>query len=133
MSMHISALTLIVPDYDQALDFYIDCLGFHLVEDTTLSATKRWVVVAPTTSCKTHILLAQAADKKQESSIGNQAGGRVFLFLETDNFQQEFARLKDNGVHFLEEPRIEPYGTVTVFQDPFGNKWDLIERMSPAV
>lgn len=127
MKQLISALSLVVPDYDQAIEFYVQKLGFELVEDTKLSETKRWVTIAPKGSNGTKLLLAKADGPKQEAAIGFQAGGRVFLFLQTDDFERDFSRYKELGVKFLEEPRHEPYGSVVVFQDPFGNKWDLIE------
>lgn len=126
MSMHVSRVTLVVPDYDAALAFYVDTLGFQYLEDTRLSETKRWVVVAPPGS-ETGLLLAKADGEQQEQAIGNQAGGRVAFFLQTDDFEEDFARMKNAGVSFLEAPRYESYGTVAVFEDPFGNKWDLIQ------
>ena len=122
----ISAITLVVCDYDKAIDFYVNCLGFTLCEDTKLSPEKRWIRVAPSGG-GTNLLLARAATPEQENAIGNQAGGRVFLFLETENFDQSYREMRDKGVQFLEEPRHEPYGSVAVFCDPFGNKWDLIQ------
>ena len=127
MKQSISALSLVVPDYDQAIDFYVHKMGFDLIEDTKLSEAKRWVTVAPKGSNGTKLLLAKADALEQEAAIGMQAGGRVFLFLQTDDFERDFERYKEIGVKFLEEPRHEPYGSVVVFQDPFGNKWDLIE------
>ncbi|MFT6657988.1 VOC family protein [Maritalea sp.] len=127
MKQFISAICLVVPDYDQAIDFYVNCLGFTLVEDTQMSPTKRWVTVAPPGSKETKLLLAKADGSDQAASIGTQAGGRVFLFLNTDDFQRDFVKMEQAGVIFLESPRHEAYGSVVVFQDPFGNKWDLIE------
>ena len=127
----ISRISLLVPDYDEGIDFYVNILGFTLVEDTDLGAKhgcgKRWVVVAPKGSTETALLLAKAVDDDQTAAIGNQTGGRVFLFLNTDNFDGEYQRLSSLGVNFLEEPRDEPYAKVVVFQDPFGNKWDLLQ------
>lgn len=128
MKQVIGALTLVVPDYDRAIAFYTQKLGFDLIEDTRLSATKRWVLVAPKGSTETRLLLARADGPNQEAAIGNQAGGRVFLFLETDDFDRDHQAMLGAGVTFLEAPRVEPYGKVAVFRDPFGNKWDLIER-----
>jgi len=123
----LSAISVVVPDYDEALEFYVGQLGFDLIEDTTLSQTKRWVLVAPPRSTETRLLLAKTDGPRQSEAIGNQTGGRVFLFLQTDDFERDHRKLISNGVSFLEEPRHESYGTVAVFQDPFGNKWDLIE------
>jgi catechol 2,3-dioxygenase-like lactoylglutathione lyase family enzyme len=127
---HISAVTLLVPDYDEAVAFYVGKLGFRLVEDTALSAIKRWVVVAPQGSHETGLLLAKADSANQSASIGDQAGGRVFLILKTDSFDRDYARFKQAGIEFLEEPRLEAYGKVVVFRDAFGNKWDLIEPLA---
>ena len=127
MTQHISAVTLVVPDYDEAIAFYVRRLGFRLVEDTALSATKRWVVVAPLGSHETGLLLAKADSAGQLAAIGNQTGGRVFLILKTDDFDRDYARFNRAGIEFLEEPRLEAYGKVVVFRDAFGNKWDLIQ------
>lgn len=127
---NISALALLVPGYDEAIAYYVERLGFRLVEDTALSPSKRWVVVAPPGDSQTGLLLAQADSPEQMAAIGNQAGGRVFLFLKTDDFDRDFARFKEAGIEFLENPRIEPYGKVAVFRDAFGNKWDLIEPLA---
>lgn len=128
MKQVIAAVTLVVSDYDEAIAFYVGKLGFVLIEDTRLSEHKRWVLVAPTSTNECRLLLARAEGEEQRRAIGNQACGRVFLFLETDDFARDHARLLTNGVTFLESPRLEPYGTVAVFEDAFGNKWDLIER-----
>lgn len=125
MTRHISAVTVLVPDYDAAIAFYVGVLGFDLVEDTPLTEAKRWVVVAPG-SAGTTLLLAKAAGDAQAARIGDQTGGRVFLFLATDDFDHDFAAMRERGVRFIEPPRLEPYGKVAVFVDPFGNKWDLI-------
>lgn len=117
--------TLVVPDYDVAIDFYTSVLGFNLAEDTQLGNGKRWVVVRPNSGAA--LLLALAANDGQKGAIGNQTGGRVAFFLQTDDFAQSHAQFVKNGAIFLEEPRHEPYGTVAVFSDPFGNHWDLIE------
>jgi catechol 2,3-dioxygenase-like lactoylglutathione lyase family enzyme len=126
MSRHIGMVTLVVRDYDEAIAWYTGVLGFSLVSDTPLSPTKRWVVVAPETN-GAKILLAQADDDAQMASIGNQTGGRVALFLHTDNFTADHAVMVKSGVHFLEEPRHEAYGSVAVFEDLYGNTWDLLE------
>ena len=128
MPQHLSALALVVPDYDEAIAFYVGKLGFELLEDTALSEAKRWVRVAPPGSKETALLLAKAKGPEQEAAIGNQTGGRVFLFLETDDFDRDYARYVAEGVEMTEEPRHEPFGKVVVFKDPFGNKWDLIGR-----
>ena len=130
MSQCIGALTLVVPDYDQAIAFYTQSLGFALVEDSDLGDGKRWVLVAPPGSTETRLLLAKAVSPDQRAAVGNQTGGRVFLFLHTDDFVRDHANYTSRGVTFLESPRHEPYGTVAVFVDPFGNKWDLLQ---PAV
>ena len=127
---HISAVTVVVPDYDEAIAFYVGRMGFRLVEDTALSPSKRWVVVAPPGSSETGLLLAQADSKEQNKAIGNQTGGRVFLILKTDDFDRDYAKFKQAGIEFLEEPRLEAYGKVVVFRDIFGNKWDLIELLA---
>jgi catechol 2,3-dioxygenase-like lactoylglutathione lyase family enzyme len=121
MTQHLSAISILVRDYDEAIDFYVGTLGFDLIEDTRL-------LVAPPGSRETRLLLAKAATPAQEARIGDQTGGRVFLFLHTDDFQRDYAALRAHGVRFLEEPRHEPYGTVVVFADLYGNKWDLIQR-----
>ena len=120
-----ATVTLLVPDYDAGIAFYRDALGFDLVEDTDLGSGKRWVVVAPDNGAA--LLLAKASDEAQEAAIGHQTGGRVSFFLHTDDFADTRARFKAAGVTFLESPRTEAYGTVAVFSDPFGNRWDLIE------
>lgn len=126
MKQCISAVTLVVEDYDEAIAFYRDQLGFDLVEDKPLSPDKRWVLVAPPGSSETRILLAKADDDIQASRVGNQTGGRVSLLLQTDDFYRDHERMLANGVVFLERPREEVYGTVAVFRDLYGNKWDLI-------
>lgn len=128
MSQYIGAISLVVPDYDQAIRFYTESLKFKLIEDTDLGDGKRWVLVGPPGSNETQLLLAKADSLAQAEAIGNQTGGRVFLFLHTDDFARDHAAYLDRGVKFLESPRHEPYGSVAVFQDPFGNKWDLIEK-----
>ncbi|MBN8480515.1 MAG: VOC family protein [Xanthomonadales bacterium] len=127
MPMHLHALALVVRDYDEAIDWYTRVLGFEVREDTPLGDGKRWVRVAPSGSEETSFLLARAANPEQQAAIGRQAGGRVFLFLHTDNFARDHARMQTLGVRFVESPRHEPYGTVVVFEDLYGNRWDLIE------
>jgi catechol 2,3-dioxygenase-like lactoylglutathione lyase family enzyme len=127
MTQHLSAIALIVRDYDEALDFYVGKLGFTLVEDTRMGDTKRWVLVAPPGVQEMRLLLAKADTPEQKTRIGNQTGGRVFLFLHTDDFQRDYETYRAKGVRFLEPPRYEPYGTVAVFVDLYGNKWDLIQ------
>ncbi len=126
MSQTIANVTLLVPDYDAGIAFYVDQLGFELLEDTKLSETKRWVRVAPS-GAATALLLAKADGAAQEAAIGQQTGGRVSFFLHTDDFARDYAAMQAKGVMFREEPRHEPYGSVVVFEDPFGNLWDLIE------
>jgi len=128
MRQHLGLTTLVVHDYDEAIAFYVDKLGFELREDTPLNSEKRWVVVAPSGSNESGLLLARAANARQAEAIGNQSGGRVFLFLVTDDFQRNHKRYVERGVTFVEAPRTEPYGTVAVFEDIYGNRWDLIER-----
>lgn len=123
---HIALFTLVVDDYDAAIAFYVDALGFELREDSPRGDGKRWVVVAPP-GAETGILLAQAASDAQRARIGDQTGGRVGFFLHTDDFRRDHAAMIAAGVRFLEAPRTEAYGTVAVFVDPYGNKWDLLE------
>ena len=127
MPQRIAAVTLVVRDYDEAIHFYTRQLGFELLEDTDQGQGKRWVLVAPPGSAGPALLLAQAATPEQTASIGRQTGGRVSFFLYTDSFAQDHARLLAQGVRFLEEPRHESYGTVAVFEDLYGNQWDLLE------
>ncbi len=126
MQQKIAALTLVVADYDEALAFYTQKLNFVLLEDTVLSATKRWVKVCPQGSACA-LLLAKASNEEQKSRIGNQTGGRVFLFLHTDNLQRDYQNLLNHQIKIVREPSIEPYGKVLVFEDLYGNLWDLIE------
>ncbi|WCT09882.1 VOC family protein [Mucilaginibacter jinjuensis] len=128
MNQSIIHIALLVKDYDEAIDFYVKKLNFSIVEDTWLSDTKRWVLIKPPGSSGCCLLLAKAADELQESAVGNQSGGRVFLFLETDDFYRDYNRMVTNDVLFVREPVEESYGTVAVFQDLYGNLWDLIER-----
>ena len=127
MKQKIGAMTLLVRDYDEAISFYTQKLGFQLLEDTDLGGGKRWVRVAPTGADEACLLLARADSPQQAAAIGNQSGGRVFLFLHTDDFWRDYQKMRANGINFLEEPRTESYGTVVVFEDLYGNKWDLIE------
>jgi catechol 2,3-dioxygenase-like lactoylglutathione lyase family enzyme len=127
MSQNLAHIALVVRDYDEAIDYYTRVMGFDLLEDSPRGPGKRWVLVAPAGG-GTSLLLAQAANDEQRSRIGNQTGGRVFLFLHTDDFARDHRRLTAHGVHFVEEPRYEAYGTVVVFEDLYGNRWDLIER-----
>lgn len=128
MKQKIAHIALLVADYDEAISFYVDKLHFDLIEDTTLSETKRWVLVAPKGSQEFSLLLAKADGAIQKLSIGNQSGGRVFLFLNTDNFDRDYQNLKDNNIEIVREPKTEEYGKVLVFKDIYGNLWDLIER-----
>jgi predicted enzyme related to lactoylglutathione lyase len=129
MKQHIAQFALVVNDYDEAIAFYTQKLHFVLLEDTVLSETKRWVRIAPPGSDGCCLLLAKAANEEQKSRIGNQTGGRVFLFLHTDNFQRDFQNLLDHQVKIVRGPVKEPYGTVAVFEDVYGNLWDLIEPL----
>ncbi len=126
----LATVTLVVPDYDAGIEFYVDRLGFALIEDSDLGEGKRWVVVGPEGGA--NLLLAKAVDDSQSAAIGNQTGGRVAFFLETDDFVATHGHFVAAGVTFHEEPRHEPYGTVAVFSDPFGNRWDLIQRKENA-
>lgn len=123
--MHLALLSLLVPDYDAGIAFFVDIMGWELLEDTDLGGGKRWVRVAPA-GAQTAFLLARAVGD-QAAFIGKQGGGRVWLFLQTDDFARDHVALQAKGVAFEEAPRQEPYGTVAVFRDPFGNRWDLIQ------
>lgn len=126
MKQQLAHITLVVKDYDEAIEFYTKKMGFELTEDTKLSETKRWVLVTPKGSpCS--LLLAKAVGEEQSSRIGNQTGGRVFLFLHTDNFQRDYQNLVEQQVKIIRAPVSEPYGTVAVFEDLYGNLWDLAE------
>lgn len=127
MNRHINLIALVVRDYDEAINFYTQKLNFKLVEDTQMSPTKRWVIVSPNGANGTRLLLAKAADNQQLASIGNQTGGRVFLFLHTDDFWRDYHNLVSNQVKIIREPSVESYGTVTVFADLYGNLWDLVQ------
>ncbi len=126
MNQRIMHIALVVDDYDKAIKFYTEKLHFRLIEDTALSETKRWVLVAPPGNNECCLLLAKAATEEQRSRVGNQTGGRVFLFLKTDNFKRDFENLKANAITIVREPTVEAYGTVAVFSDLYGNLWDLI-------
>ena len=128
MQQNLVHIAIIVRDYDEAIDYYTRVLGFELAEDEPRGPGKRWVRVAPRGDHGASLLLAKAANDEQISRIGNQTGGRVFLFLHTDDFQRDYAAYSARGVKFVEQPRYEEYGTVVVFEDIYGNKWDLIER-----
>lgn len=128
MKQEIMQMALLVKDYDEAIAFYTKKLHFKLIEDTILSDTKRWVVIAPPGSSGCRLLLAKAANEQQLQCVGNQTGGRVFLFLHTDNIQRDYENLLHNKVNIVSEPQQQPYGMVLVFEDLYGNKWDLIER-----
>jgi catechol 2,3-dioxygenase-like lactoylglutathione lyase family enzyme len=126
---YIGLTALVVRDYDEALQFFVGTLGFELIEDTYVpEQNKRWVVVAPPGSKESRLLLARAVGEAQLSRVGNQTGGRVFLFLRTDDFWRDYHALTARGVHFVREPRNEPYGTVAVFTDLYGNLWDLVQH-----
>ncbi len=127
MSQKIGYVSVVVRDYDEAIAYFTGTLGFNLIEDTDLGGGKRWVLVAPPGSTGTALLLARAATAEQVSRIGNQTGGRVFLFLHTDDFSRDFNELKSRNVKFTENPRHESYGTVVIFEDLYGNRWDLIQ------
>jgi catechol 2,3-dioxygenase-like lactoylglutathione lyase family enzyme len=128
----LALVTIVVDDYDAAVDHYVGDLGFRLVEDTDLGDGKRWVVVSPGEAAGTALLLARAADDRQRARIGDQTGGRVGFFLHTDDFATRHARMLAAGVRFAEAPRHEPYGTVAVFTDRYGNRWDLIQPAAGA-
>jgi catechol 2,3-dioxygenase-like lactoylglutathione lyase family enzyme len=125
---NIAHVAIVVRDYDEAIAFYTRALGFELIEDTILSAEKRWVLVGPTGNRGMSLLLAKASNPEQESRVGNQTGGRVFLFLHTDDFNRDHNAMLAHGVRFIEGPREEIYGTVAVFEDLYGNRWDLVQR-----
>jgi catechol 2,3-dioxygenase-like lactoylglutathione lyase family enzyme len=131
MSQSVAHLAIVVRNYDEALEFFTQKLGFHLLQDTPLPDNKRWLLVAPPHSRGAALLLAEAATPEQSLAIGNQTGGRVFLFLHTDDFWRDYKAYKSRGVRFLETPREETYGIVAVFEDLYGNKWDLLEPAAP--
>jgi len=128
MRQAITHVTLVVPDYEAAISFYVGVLNFTLVEDVAQpQETKRWVVIAPPGGCGASLVLGRASTPAQEAAVGNQAGGRVFLFLGTDAFERDYAVMQAKGVAFVRPPQTHDYGTVAVFSDPFGNLWDLVE------
>jgi catechol 2,3-dioxygenase-like lactoylglutathione lyase family enzyme len=133
MNQVIANVTFLVRDYDEAIAFFTTALGFVVAEDRAMGGGKRWVVVAPAGPNGTRLLLARAANADQEAAVGRQGGGRVFLFLHTDDFRRDHDRMKARDVKFAEEPRTEAYGTVAVFFDLYGNKWDLLEPTRPAL
>lgn len=132
MAQKLGYVALVVRDYDEAITFFTHALAFTVVEDTLLGGGKRWVLVQPPNSQGTSLLLARAANAEQESRIGNQTGGRVFLFLHTDDFWRDYRNMMARGVRFREQPREETYGTVAVFEDLYGNKWDLLQLKNKA-
>jgi uncharacterized glyoxalase superfamily protein PhnB len=127
MQQYLAGISLVVNDYDEAIEFYTRKLSFTLLEDTRMSDTKRWVVIAPPGSTGCTLLLAKAANDAQKAAVGNQTGGRVFLFLHTDDFDRDYNQMQQAGIEFIESPRQEAYGKVVVFADLYGNRWDLIE------
>ncbi len=128
MKQSISQVSLVVCEYDEAINFFVGTLGFHLIEDTYLNEQdKRWVIVAPPGSGESRLLLARAVGEEQASRVGNQTGGRVFLFLHTDDFWRDFHAYQGRGVVFVRDPKEESYGTVAVFKDLYGNLWDLVQ------
>lgn len=127
MNRSIGSIALVVADYDEAIAYYTQALGFVLLEDVDQGGGKRWVRVAPAGDAQTALLLAQAVGEEQGSRIGNQTGGRVGFFLHTDDFWRDHAAMVGHGVRFMETPRVETYGTVAVFEDLYGNRWDLLE------
>ena len=126
MKQRLAHIAIVVNDYDEAIKFYTEKLLFDMVEDTRLSETKRWVLVRPRGGDSCCLLLAKAANEEQLSRVGNQTGGRVFLFLHTDNFERDFQNLLDNEIEIVRQPSKEEYGTVAVFKDLYGNLWDMI-------
>ena len=130
MNQHIAHIALVVKDYDEAIRFYTEKLNFVLMEDTKLSETKRWVMVKPAGEGQCCLLLAKAASEEQASRVGNQTGGRVFLFLYTDDFRRDYNNMLEQKINFVRPPVTEPYGTVAVFEDLYGNLWDLIEPVN---
>ncbi len=127
MERHIAAISLLVRDYDEAIAYYTQKMGFVLLEDTDLGGGKRWVRIAPRGAAETSLLLARAVNERQGAQVGDQMGGRVGFFLHTDDFRRDHATMSAQGVNFVEAPREESYGTVVVFEDLYGNRWDMIE------
>ena len=132
-SQHLARVALLVREYDEAISYFTETLGFSLLEDTPMGPAKRWVVVAPTGARDAALLLARAATEEQRAAVGKQGGGRVFLFLHTDDFERDYAAWRTRGVRFIEEPRSEAYGRVIVFEDLYGNRWDLVGPPTPGV
>jgi catechol 2,3-dioxygenase-like lactoylglutathione lyase family enzyme len=132
MHQLLACVALIVPDYDEAIAYYTQTLGFILVEDSPRGDGKRWVLIAPPGALETRLLLAKASTPEQVTRIGNQTGGRVFLILQTDDFKRDYRRYRERGVEFIEPPREEGYGSVAVFRDRYGNRWDLLQIHSSA-
>jgi uncharacterized glyoxalase superfamily protein PhnB len=128
MKQYIANIALIVEDYDEAISFYIEKFNFDLVEDTPLSDTKQWVLLRPKGATECCLLLAKGVGDEQNRLTGNQTGGRVFLFLHTDDFWRDYDQMLEKGVNFVRELKVEPYGTIAVFEDLYGNLWDLIEK-----
>ncbi len=133
MKQKLAHIAVVVNEYDEAIKFYTEKLHFELVEDTKLSETKRWVLVRPTGANSCCLLLAKAANDEQRGRVGNQTGGRVFLFLHTDNFERDYQNLLSNNIEIVRQPQKEAYGTVAVFKDLYGNLWDLIEPTNGGV
>jgi len=131
MHQRLAQIAIVVNDYDEAIDFYTNKLHFDLIEDTSLSETKRWVLVRPKGSNECCLLLAKAANEQQRSRVGDQTGGRVFLFLHTDDFERDYKNLLDHQIEIVRQPQQEEYGMVAVFKDIYGNLWDLIEPSEP--
>jgi catechol 2,3-dioxygenase-like lactoylglutathione lyase family enzyme len=127
IAQRIAHIALVVKDYDEAIRFYTEKLNFIIIEDTVLTDSKRWVLIAPPGAKECCLLLAKAVNERQKASIGNQTGGRVFLFLYTNNFENDYKQMVENGIRFIRQPAKEAYGTVAVFEDLYGNLWDLIE------
>ena len=131
MKQRLAHIAIVVSDYNEAIKFYTEKLHFDLVEDTQLSETKRWVLVRPKGGDSCCLLLAKAANEEQRSRVGNQTGGRVFLFLHTDNFERDYQNLLNHQIEIVRQPSKEEYGTVAVFKDLYGNLWDMIEPAAP--
>src|SRR6478752_3091267 len=127
MSQKLAQIAIVVNDYDEAIKFYTEKLNFSLIEDTMLNEAKRWVIVSPKGENNCALLLAKAVNEEQRSRVGNQTGGRVFLFLHTDDFWRDYDNMRANNIYFVREPAEESYGTVAVFEDLYGNLWDLIQ------
>lgn len=128
MNQYLAHIALVVRDYDEAIKFYVNKLNFDIIEDTRLSDEKRWVLIKPKGDYNFNLLLAKAINEEQKSRIGNQTGGRVFIFLSTDDFDRDYKNLIKNKIRIIRKPKVEPYGKVCVFEDLYGNLWDLIEH-----